>query len=304
MLTLAMIQQNQPDDVGRGIASAVRYCHDAADAGAAIVLFPEMWTTGYRFFDPAVPDTYRQWLAQAVAENDDLLTPLRRAARERRLTVAFTFLRKTPGKPENSCIVIDERGNSALLYSKVHICEFSTEGACTAGRDFLVADVDIRGNVVRIGVMICFDREHPESARVLAAKGVDLILVPNACVIEDHRIAQLKTRAFENVVGIAMANYPEPVMNGNSLAVDASFFDRQGNGIDPVLCLAGPNHGIYLSDFDIAAIRRAQRESIWGQPYRRPSAYRVLLDDQIVHLARSNSAPTINGNAKLPMSAG
>jgi predicted amidohydrolase len=42
--------------------------------------------------------------------------------------------------------------------------------------------------------MICFDREFPESARILMLKGAELILTPNSCPLEENRIGQFRTR--------------------------------------------------------------------------------------------------------------
>ena len=33
----------------------------------------------------------------------------------------------------------------------------------------------------KLGIMICYDREYPESARILMLKGAEIILVPNDC---------------------------------------------------------------------------------------------------------------------------
>ena len=63
--------------------------------------------------------------------------------------------------------------------------------------------------------MICFDREFPESARILMLKGAEIILTPNACEMEDNRICQFKTRAYENMVGVVLANYAAPQQNGH-----------------------------------------------------------------------------------------
>lgn len=70
--------------------------------------------------------------------------------------------------------------------------------------------------------MICFDREQPESASILMLKDAESILTPNACGLDELRLDQFKVRAWENVVGVAMANYPEPDQNGRSVAYDAS----------------------------------------------------------------------------------
>ncbi len=41
----------------------------------------------------------------------------------------------------------------------------------TAGNDFYVAGLDTAQGNVKIGSMICYDREFPESARILMLKG-------------------------------------------------------------------------------------------------------------------------------------
>jgi predicted amidohydrolase len=53
-------------------------------------------------------------------------------------------------------------------------------------------------------------REFPEPAAQLVLNGAEIIVVPNACQWDEIRTAGLKTRAFENLVGVAMANYPAP----------------------------------------------------------------------------------------------
>ena len=43
---------------------------------------------------------------------------------------------------------------------------------------------------VKVGAMICYDREFPESARIMMLKGAELILVPNACPMEINRLSR------------------------------------------------------------------------------------------------------------------
>ena len=85
-----------------------------------------------------------------------------------------------------------------------------------------MTDLDTAAGNVRVGAMICYDREFPESARILMLKGAELMLVPNACPMEINRLAQLRGRAFENMAAIATCNYPKsvPDCNGNSTVFD------------------------------------------------------------------------------------
>ncbi len=46
--------------------------------------------------------------------------------------------------------------------------------------------------------MICFDREQPESARILMIKGAELILTPNACILAQIQINQFQYERNHN----------------------------------------------------------------------------------------------------------
>jgi predicted amidohydrolase len=64
----------------------------------------------------------------------------------------------------------------------VHTCDWATDEALTSpGATFWVADVPTAQGTLRVGSMICADREFPESAQLLQRHGAELVLVPNAC---------------------------------------------------------------------------------------------------------------------------
>lgn len=115
--------------------------------------------------------------------------------------------------------------------------------------------------------MICADREFPEPTSQLILNGAELIVVPNACTWDDIRTAGLKTRAFENLAGIAMANYPG-VNAGNSQAYTCVAW-KDGHAQDMLIAKAGEEEEIVLARFnmdDIRAFRQAER---WRIDYRR-----------------------------------
>jgi len=111
------------------------------------------------------------------------------------------ILERWPGSPRNPALLIDRHGQDVLCYAKVHTCDWGMESALTPGEFFEVARLDIEGGYVDLGVMICADREFPESARELMLGGAELILVPNACPMAGERTYQLRSRAFENMTG-------------------------------------------------------------------------------------------------------
>ena len=155
-----------------------------------------------------------------------------------------------------------------MTYAKVHTCDFGAmEVACTPGEDFYVTSLDTSQGPVNVGAMICFDREAPESARVLMLEGAEVILTPNACVLDDRRIEQFRSRAFENAVAVAMTNYASPQHNGHSVAYDAE---------GALVVEAGGAEAVYLARFDMDAIRAYRAKTIWGNAFRRPHRYGLL----------------------------
>src|SRR2546426_12335729 len=130
-------------------------------------------------------------------------------------------------------------------------CDFgSMEAACTPGDDFYVCTLDTSKGEVKIGAMICFDREFPESARILMLKGAELILTPNSCSLEENRIGQFRARAYENMVGVAMTNYAAPQENGHSVAFHPIAFD-DNRGRNTLIIEAGESEEVYLATFDM-----------------------------------------------------
>lgn len=107
-------------------------------------------------------------------------------------------------------------------------------------------------------------------------KGTELILTPNACTLKHHRIGQFRARAYENMVGVAMANYAAPQANGHSVAFDAVAFDENGDAVDTLIVEAGASEGVYLAKFDLDKIRAYRGREVWGNGFRRPRCYGLL----------------------------
>jgi len=155
-----------------------------------------------------------------------------------------------------------------------------------AGSDFPVADLDLKNGPVRVGVMVCYDREFPESARALMLGGAEIIFTPNSCHLDRDRTGQLRARAFENMTGIAMANYaaPDPLRvddpgtcNGHSVAFSGIYCDEQGRALDHELVEADASEGVVLATFDLDALRDYRKRQTWGDAYRKPRTYGALV---------------------------
>ncbi len=252
------------------------FCRRAAELGADIALFPEMWNIGYTFFDRTQPGAHEKWLAQAIGVDNPFVVHFQNLARELNLAIGLTYLERWEHAPRNSLALIDRHGEIVLRYAKVHTCSFDLEAALTPGDEFYVCDLDTTQGAVRVGAMICFDREFPESARVLMLQGAELILTPNACDMELNRTSQLRARAFENMLAIALANYAGAEHQGHSMAFDGLAFTEDGISRDMCVIEAGEAEGVYLAEFNLDALRAYRQREVWGNKVRRTSSYKLL----------------------------
>ena len=132
-----------------------------------------------------------------------------------------------------------------------------------------------------IGItLICFDREFPESARILMMKGAELILAPNACPLEINRLSALRTRAYENMLAVATCNYPkgQPDCNGHSCLFDGIPWLPEEPGVRDMCVFEAPEDvGVYIAEIDLYMLRRHCDNDVMGNKYRHPDKYAVLL---------------------------
>lgn len=257
------------------------FCRRAHALEADIALFPEMWSVGMTFFDPKEEGERKHWESLAINQNGTFITHFRNLAKELNMAIALTYLEKWNGKPRNSVSLIDRHGEIVLTYAKVHTCEFDIESALTPGGGFPVYDLDTEHGSVKIGFMICYDREFPESARILMLKGAEIILTPNACTLDEPRLIQFKTRAYENMVGVAMTNYASPQNNGHSIAFDGMAYNADESSRETLIIEAGEIEDVYIATFDMDNIRAYRERETWGNAFRRPGLYEMLTDKEV-----------------------
>lgn len=266
-------------DQSRNLAIGIEHCRRAKALGADLAVFPELWNVGHVL---SVLDQ-DAWINSAISRDSDFIQSFANVARELDFNIAITYLEKHDPLPGNSVAVIDRTGRIALEYSKVFICGFGRDEAaksdarmeeigcdvnCSPGDSFGVCRLAGSEGEVTVGAMICADREFPEPATELMRNGAELIIVPNACTWDEIRTAGLKTRAFENLVGIAMANYPLPFANGNSQAHTCIPW-RDGRPVETQIAKAGEQEEVLLASFDIDEIHAFREAESWRLDYRR-----------------------------------
>jgi N-carbamoylputrescine amidase len=262
------------NDQSRNLAKGLDYCRQAKVLGADLAVFPELWSIGAELSPPDELGQ-RQWIAAALTHESQFLRDFATLARDLKMNIAVTYLEEAQPKPRNSVSIFNSEGRVTLSYSKVCICDFDGDGVneagcdsgCSAGNSFPICTLAGAEGDVKVGAMICSDREFPEPASQLMLNGAELIIIPNSCDWDEVRSAGLLTRACENLAGVAMANYPRPRNNGNSRAYSCVAW-RDSDGRSPLIAVAHEEEEIVVAAFDIGEIREFRKVESWRLNHR------------------------------------
>lgn len=277
---IALLQTAPCGTVNENLKKGVAICKDAKAMGADLALFPEMWSNGYNIYNRPI----EEWKAEAIPADGDFINTFARLAKELNMAIGITLLEQSGAHLRNTMVLFDRFGERKLTYAKVHTCDFDVERNLTPGEDFYVTALNTACGEVKVGAMICYDREFPESARILMLKGAELILVPNACPMEINRLSQLRGRAYENMLAIATCNYPEtvPDCNGGSSVFDGVVYLPGADGSrDTCILQADGKEGIYIAELDLEQLRCYRENEVHGNAYRHPKKYNLLIDTKI-----------------------
>ncbi len=279
-MRIALLQIAPTGSLEGNLRKGLDCCRKAKALSADIALFPEMWSNGYDIYSRP-PEV---WMNDAIDADHPFVSSFVEEARELGMAIGITLLEKTDEGVRNSFILFDRHGERKLLYAKVHTCDFGAERSLTPGNDFHVADIDTKEGMVKVGAMICYDREMPESSRILMLRGAEVILVPNACPMEINRLSQLRARAFENMVAIATCNYPSsvPDCNGHSTLFDGvAYLPDTPVSRDTCILEADESEGLFIADLNLKELRQYRKTEVHGNAYRRPELYKDIIKTTI-----------------------
>ena len=279
ILKIALLQILPTGTMEVNLKKGISCCMKAKEQGADIALFPEMWSDGYE-----IPEDIEVLNRMAVPADGEFVEAFGSLAAELDMAIAITILEKHDPMPRNTVVLFDRHGMRQYIYAKVHTCDFGDESRLEAGDEFFVVDLDTRIGKVKVGSMICYDREFPESARILMLKGAEIVLVPNACPMEMNRLAQLRGRAYETMMTIATCNYPEgkPDCNGHSSVFDGvAYLPELPSSRDTCILEADGKEGIYVAELDIDMLRQYRCNEVHGNAYRHPEKYGILVENNV-----------------------
>ena len=203
-----------------------KHAFDAANAGAVIVVYPEMILTGYPVEDLANRESFR---AASIAAVNELAARINNEGNGD-LTLLVGYLGQSDaGKPQN-CVAVIYRGEIVATYIKHHLPNygvFDEYRNFTPGAHSLV----IRVCGVDIGLAICEDIwQSGGPVAELAKRNIGLLLVPNGSPYEvnknDARLSLVKQRALEVGAPLAYVNMTgaqdDLVFDGDTIVVSGS----------------------------------------------------------------------------------
>ncbi len=203
-----------------------KHAFDAANAGAVIVVYPEMILTGYPVEDLANRASFREASIAAVSE---LATRINNEGNGD-LTLLVGYLGQTQGGKPQNCVAVIYRGEIVATYIKHHLPNygvFDEYRNFTPGAHSLV----IRVCGVDIGIAICEDIwQSGGPVAELAKRDIGLLLVPNGSPYEinknDARLTLVKQRAIEVGAPLAYVNMTggqdDLVFDGDTIVVSSS----------------------------------------------------------------------------------
>ncbi|MFD2238430.1 nitrilase-related carbon-nitrogen hydrolase [Aureimonas populi] len=173
---------------------------EAASAGSALALFPELAVEGY--------GTGEAMGAAAPAPEELATSPLQHLAGETGMAIcAGMALRRHDGALSNAAVLF-RPGHAPLAYAKRQLYGAYEKALFRPGT---AAAPLAEWAGLRLGLLVCFDVEFPEQVRELALAGADLVLVPTALPQGPGArfIAQsmVPTRAFEDGIFLAYADH-------------------------------------------------------------------------------------------------
>jgi N-carbamoylputrescine amidase len=279
-LQLALGSTDEQDN----IAAVSALVEQAAAKGARLVLPPELFAGPYfcKVEDDALFAT-----ARPLAEHPSVKA-MQALAKALDVAIPTSFFERDGHHYYNTLAMIDAGGEILGTYRKSHIPDgpgYEEKFYFRPGNDgFKVWNVC----GTRIGVGICWDQWYPETARVLALKGAELLLFPTAIGSEPKDAEMDTSRMWRRaMIGHAVSNCM-PVIAANRIGLEAecggdgqafyghSFIcDEWG---DIVAEYGADESGALVATLDLAAA--ARHRASWGFfRDRRPQLYSRICED-------------------------
>ena len=265
-MKVAAIQMSMSTMYEENIAKADKMVQEAAAKGAKLILLPELFER--RYFCQI--EDYARFDYAEDAENSKTLSHFSALAKKLSVVLPISFFEKKNAAYFNSIAIFDTDGSLKGIYRKSHI----PTGQCYEEKFyFSPGDTGFKvfqTSVGKIGIGICWDQWFPETARILALKGAEILLFPTAIGSEPvlpkdskaHWQNAMIGHAAANVIPVVAANRVgrEDDVNSTMTFFGSSFITNQYG--EKLSELGREEDGIIYSEFDLQAIDDERRG--WG----------------------------------------
>ncbi|ORJ61015.1 carbon-nitrogen hydrolase family protein [Mycobacterium simiae] len=261
-MRIALAQMLSGSDPAANLQQVRDYTSRAADAGAALVVFPE--ATMCRFGVPLKP----------IAEPIDgpWADGVRRIASDAGITVvAGMFTPSGDGRVTNTLIAAGPGtpNQPDTHYDKIHLYDafgFTESRTVAPGREPVVITVDGVG----VGLTVCYDIRFPQLYTELARRGAQLIAVCASWGSGPGKLEQwtllARARALDSMSYVAAAGQADP---GDTLADSGSASSAPtgvggslvASPLGEVIAAAGADPQLVVADIDVDEVAKA-RENI------------------------------------------
>lgn len=240
-------------------AAVEQRLHAAGDAGAGLVVLPELATTGYMFESREEAFAHSETIPDGPS-----LQMFERVAAEHGLYVVGCVVERDGERLYDTAVLVGSDGYIGR-YRKTHLWNTEKLWFTPGNEGYQVFETRIG----RIGLLVCWDIWFPETARIVSQMGADIICIPTGWVWTPPPLYDASgvcmaahltiTAAHVNNVFIATADRTGQERGagfmGNSLIASTSGW--------PIDRIAGPDEDtIIIADVDLTATRTAP---IWNQ---------------------------------------
>lgn len=266
IVKLAATQFAMAPNIPENVQKAKEMVRKAAKEGANIILLPELFENVYF----CQTESYERFAFAEEFENSPAITTFSALAKELGVVLPVSYFEKAGNCYFNSIAIIDADGTVLGQYRKSHI----PTGECYEEKFyFSPGDTGFRVFATKfgkIGVGICWDQWFPETARILALKGAEMLFFPTAIGSEpvldkdskDHWQHVMQGHAAANIMPVVASNrIGTEEMDGSSMTFFGSSFIANEFGVR-VQELGRTEEGILVHEFDLDLIEKERRD--WG----------------------------------------
>lgn len=230
---------------------------EAARRGSALVVFPELWSTGYDL---------ENWQRHASAPGEGMFARLSALAREHHIALGGSVLEARAGRAYNAFALFDADGHALATYRKVHLFRLMDEEKWLAPGERLEL---VEAEWGLTGLAICYDLRFPELFRSYALRGARLVVVPAEWPSRRaaHWKALLRARAIENQMFVAGCNRVGET-KGEHFGGGSAVIDPWGEAVIE----GGAAPTLLTTEVDLGEVERV-RQRIPVFEDRRPDVY-------------------------------